>query len=252
MNSTKSKSALLWVIIVAIASTGIFVYLIRTDKPSTQPLMELSYFADEQDVALHIGKNLDPNIKQNIYYWLGVEPQKPEHIGIVSQLIKKIKKEHPIQKIIVDQELDLKKDTLMQLGYTDIISVKENLFELGEKLQEFEDTGVSYILVSASIYTNSFLKKNPLSLLKVKNKIDPLSVSFSYLPMEARDEKNMLFQCRTEDQTGTSDWGCVIVNKARFARKKLYKTLAPSGQKAWLALMDSTEKKDFILMLRKN
>lgn len=242
------KYYVLWVLIVVVVSIGVFVYLVKEDKPSMRPIIELSYFADDQGVADHISQSLGPQIRENKHYWLGVEPEKPEHIDVAAQLIKKLISEHKIQKIIVDQELGLKNDKLTQLQNTDVVTLKENLYTVGEKLQEFEKTGVGYILVSASIYTNSLLKKNPLNIMKEKNGLNPLTISFSYFPTQAQDEKNMTFQCRTEDQTGTSDWGCVVINKARFARRKI----RSQNKMPWLGLMDASGEKDFILILKKN
>lgn len=248
MSSFKSNAAFYWVLIVAIVSIGVFAYLVKVDAPQTTPKIELSYYEDEQAIADSVGTILVHEIEQNKFYWIGVEPDKVEYVDVASALIKKLKTQHTFQKIIIDQELNLKDDQLAQLSFTDVIAVKEDLHSLGEKLQEFEKSGVSYILVSASIYTNTLLKKNPLHVLKEKHNLSPLTFSFAYFPTTGEDEKNMIFPCRTEDQTGTSEWGCVIVNKARFARRKIIS----NNLKSWVGLMDLSSEKNYILVLKKN
>ncbi|MEK6628829.1 MAG: hypothetical protein AABY53_09400 [Bdellovibrionota bacterium] len=241
------KSYVLWVFAVLITSILVFGYLVKTDKPTMRPIIELSYYDDEQEVVERISQSLAQNFSQNKHFWLGVEPEKPEQIDIASQLIKKLISEYKVANIIVDQELDLKNDQLTQLQSTEVMLFKENLYTIGEKLQEFEKTGVGYIVLSASIYTNSFLIKNPINILKEKNTLKPLTISFAYFATSAEDEKNMMFPCRAEDHTGTSDWGCVVINRSRFARRKI----KPDSQKLWMGLMDTSGEKDFVLMLKK-
>ena len=246
-SSFKSHAALFWVLSVFIVSIGYFIYLIMDDKPIIRPKFEMSYFQDEAEIVETISKNLVLEFRQNEFYWIGIEPGKNEHIDMTSALIKKLKTLHNFQKIIVDEELSLNSDVLKKLGASDIVLIKENLYSIGEKIQELEKEGSSYILVTASIYTNSFLSKNPLHILKEKFKLNPLTFSLAYFATTIDDEKNMVFGCRTDDQTGTSEWGCVTVSRARFVRKKISTDII----KPWLGLMDLSSEKDYILMLKK-
>lgn len=248
MSSFKSRAALYWVLIVVFASLAVFVYLIKEDSPRTIPKIGLSYFKDAEGVAESIHTALAPEFGLNKFYWLGVEPDKAEYIDLTRALIKKLKTQQTFQKIIVDKELGLDNNSLIELGFTDVVSVKENLYSLGEKLQGFEKNNISYILVTAAIYTNTLLKKNPLDVLKEKYNLSPLTFSMAYFAISADDEKNMVFQCRTDDQTGTGEWGCIVVNRARFARKKI----ASNNTLPWLGLMDSSTEKNYILIMKKN
>lgn len=248
MSSFKSHATMLWVLLVLAVSVGAFIYLAVNDEPAAKTIIEPLQFQDERDIAESISKTLPLVELQNKFFWIGVEPEKNEHVDVARALTEQLKTQNTIQKIIVDQELSLKADTLKQLGATDIISVKENLYSLGEKLQELEKNNISYIFISASIYTNSLLKKNPFHVLTEKFNLKPVTFSFAYLPTTGDDEKNMLFGCRTEDQTGTSEWGCVVVSRARFARRKF----ASGGSKNWYGLMDLSNKKSYMLLLKKN
>lgn len=248
MSSFKSNPAFYWVLIVVVVSVGVFAYLVNGDAPKTTPKIELSYYEDEFAIADAVGVTLAQDLKKSKFYWIGVEPEKNEYLDVAAALIKKIKTQQSVQKIIVDQELGLKNDQLKALEFTEVISVKENLYSLGEKLQDLEKNEISYVLVSASIYTNTLLKKNPLHVLKEKYNINPLTFSFAYFSTSGEDEKNMIFPCRTEDQTGTADWGCVVVNKARFARRKM----VSNSPKPWVGLMDLSSENNYILLLKKN
>lgn len=250
MTPIKSKVSLYWFLFVVAASLGLFLYLIKQDSSRTLARLvkiEPTYFKNEEEVVKAIDKSLTEEIKKNQFYWLGVEPEKSEQIDVAIHIIKKLKMQQSFQRIIVDEELGLKNDRLLQLGFTDVVSVKANLFELGERLHDFEKNSASYILVSASIYTNTFLKKNPLSILKEKYGLNPMTFSFAYFPITIKDEKNMLFPCHSEDQSGTSEWGCAVVSRARFARKKIKNDLQP-----WLGLMDLYGEKDYVLLFKKN
>ena len=247
MNFIKSNIVFFWVGLVIIGSVSAFVLLVKEKGPTTLSKIELNYYEDAQAVTDSINQALDVDFKQNKFFWIGLEPDKIEYLDLAVTLIDKLKNNQTFQKIIIDGELNLKMDSLAKFGFTDVVEVKENLYELGEKLQEFEKNGTAYILVSASIYTNSLLKRNPLHILKDKYKINPLTLSFAYFPTTAQDEKNMTFACRTEDQTGTADWGCVIVNRARFARRKLNE----AKLKNWVGLVDSSQNNEYILLFKK-
>lgn len=247
MSFNKSNIAFYWVLIVVFVSVGIFIHLIKEDRPATLPTLELNFYDESDSVAEAIGNKLEVDFKSNKFYWIGLEPDKIEYLDLLDVLLKKLKTYHSFHKIIVDGELNLKSDQLNDFGFTDVVFVKENLYELGEKLQQLESSDQSYILISASIYTNSLLKKNPIHILKEKYKLKPVTLSFAYFPLTAQDERNMTFACRTEDQTGTTDWGCVVVNRARFARRKISET----NLKSWVGLVDSTTENDYILLFKK-
>lgn len=247
MNSIKSRATLVWVLTVLVVSVGAFLYLIQDDAPATKPVVPPQFFSTEVEVAETMISSLPAEIVKNRFIWIGLEPEKGEQIGIAAAFVEKLKSLNPKIKVIVDQELALKADDLKQLGYTDLIFAKENIFLLGEKLQQLEKDNVGYVFVSASIYTTSLLKKNPAHLLKEQYGIKPVSFSFAYLPVTTEDERGMVFGCSTDDHNGTATWGCAIVNRARFARRRFSVT----NSKNWFALMDSVDESNYILLLKK-
>ncbi len=247
MNSIKSRATLVWVLTVLVVSVGAFLYLVQDDAPATKPVVPPQFFSTEAEIAETMISSLPAEILKNRSIWIGLEPEKGEQIGIAAAFVEKFKSLNPKIKVIVDQELALKAAELKQLGSTDLIFAKENIFLLGEKLQQLEKDSVGYIFISASIYTTSFIKKNPANLLKEQYGLKPLSFSFAYLPVTTDAERDMIFGCSTDDHNGTAAWGCVIVNRARFARKKF----SGANSKSWFALMDSADESNYLLLLKK-
>lgn len=248
MSSLKSRATMLWVLLVMGTSIVTFLYLVQGQAPATTAILAPGQFLDEAAVAESVSKSLPRAVLQNNFFWLGIEPEKAEQVRIAAAIINNLKAENKIQKVIVDLELSLKPEFLKLMGLTDMILTKENLYLLGEKLQELEKNNIGYIFISASIYTTSVLKKNPYDILTGQYRLKPVSISFAYLPTSVADEKNMLFTCRTEDQAGTAEWGCVVVNRARIVRKKLI----PDLSKKWFALMDQASENSYILLLKKH
>lgn len=247
-SSEKSYPAIIWVLIVVVAAIGVFVYLIRGDAPTrTLPKIKLSYFMDEKEVAESVSNALVEEMDQNKFYWFGTEPGKPEYLDVISEIKTALSKKHDFARVIADSELGLSEEIVNKLGVTDVVSFKENMSLVGEKLSVLEKAGTPYVLITASIYTTSLLVNSPRHNLKEKFSLSPMTFSLAYFPTTIEDEQNMLFGCRTEDHSGTSEWGCVVVNKARVNRRKIEK----DNQKPWLGIMDLSGERDYILVLKK-
>jgi hypothetical protein len=247
MSSKMSYVANIWVLTVVATAIGVFIYLILGDTPKTLPIIKLSYFTDENEVADSVSKRLYQEINQNKFYWIGTEPDKLEYIDVAIAFKNDLEKKYKFTRVIADGELKLSKEVLTHLGVTDVVDFKENLNQVGERFSELEKSDTPYLFVTAAIYSNSLLLKNPLHVLKEKFALNPMTFSFAYFPTTLEDEKNMLFQCRTEDSSGISDWGCVVLNKARVNRRKLEKDNA----RPWLGVMDLSGERDYILVLKK-
>lgn len=247
MSSFKSRATMLWVLLVLTLSIVSFFYLVKVDEPVSQTLLAAQSFKDDAQVAASLVDKIPPASLTNKFFWIGIEPDKSEQIELALALISQLKNHNVIQRIIVDQELNMKPDILKLFGHTDLIFAKENIYSLGEKLQELERNNIGYIFVSASIYTASILKRNLINLLVEKYNLKPVSFSLAYLPVSSFDEKNMVFGCSTDDQTGTSQWGCAVINRSRFARKKL----AFENSDIWFGLMDSTSENFYNVIMKK-
>jgi hypothetical protein len=246
-NKFKFNGTFLWVIGVISVSMVVFVYLFVSDAPKTLPKIKLSYFVDEQEIATSVGKRLAQEIAQTQNYWIGIEPYKNEQIEVALQLKAELEKKTPFQKIIIDQELAFSEELLKKFSPTDVIFVKENVDQLGDILAKLENEKTSYLLITASIYSNSLLIQNPIHKIKEKHGIKPMTFSMAYMPTRPEDEGKMLFTCDTEDRSGAKDWACLVVSKSRFVRRKI-KT---DKDKLWTGLMDLSGERDYIILLNK-
>lgn len=246
-NKFKFSGTYLWVIGVLTASIAAFVYLFVSDVPTTLPRIKLSYFVDEQEIATSVGTHLAQEIGQTQNYWIGIEPMKDEQVEVALQLKAELEKKSPFQKIIVDQELGFSDEILKKFSPTDIIFVKQNVDTLGDILSKLEKENVNYLLVTASIYSNSMLLQNPIFKIKEKHNIKPMTFSMAYMPINPEDEGKMLFTCDTEDRTGAKEWACLVVSKSRFVRRKV----KIDTDKAWTGLMDLSGERDYIILLNK-
>lgn len=242
-----SNAALYWVIGVIVASMAVFVYIFIGDAPKTLPKIKLSYFADEQEIADSVTKRLFQEMGNTSFFWLGVEPEKSEQIDFALRLKLDLDKTKHFKAVIADRELQLKPEILQSLGVTEEIAVKENITSLGEKLSVLEKNGDSYFLLTASIYSTSLLPQNPIHKLKDKFQLKPMTFSIGYFATTPEDENKLLFRCDTEDNSGTKEWGCFVVSKARGNRRRM----EYQNPKPWVGLMDLTGETDYALLLKK-
>ncbi len=240
--------AIYWVVAASVVALGIFISVSLDGAQKTVPKIKLSYFASETEIAESILKRLQLEIGQNNYFWLGLEPEKREQVAVAAAIKSEIEKKNGLfSQIIVDAELRLTSDELKQLGATENVLLKENLQSVGNVVLGLEKEKKNYLFITASLYTNSFIKENPLHQLKKNFSIHPLTISFGYFAALPNEEKEILFSCDTEDKSGASNWGCAIVNKARIVRRKFEK----DNSKPWSGLLDLTGETDYMLLLRK-
>jgi hypothetical protein len=243
----KSNAGLFWVIGVIVASMVVFVYLLLSDAPRTLPKISLSYFVSEDEIVQSIEKRLHLELLDANQFWIGIEPDKKEQHLVVQKLVELLDKKSPFKAIIADKELQLTNDEMKMLGVTEVHSVKEEIFQLGEKIEKFELEKTPYVVITASIYSTSMLPGNPIHKLKSKNPLNATTFSMAYFTVDLEDEKKLLFNCNTEDHSGIKDWGCFVVNKARTVRRKLNL----QNPKPWIGLMDMSGEHDYVLLLKK-
>lgn len=239
--------AIYYVIGVSLAAIGIFIYLLLGDTQKSVPKIKLSYFTGEKEIAESIVKRLDQEIAQANAFWVGIEPGKMEQLEVALQLKAELERKQSFVTVIADQELDLSKEWQEKFKAVEVIALKEHVKELGQLLGNLEKNKQKYFLLTASIYSTATIKQNQIHQIKKISGISPLTFSFGYFPVTADLENNMTFPCRTEDHSGTADWGCVVANKARFIRRKIEE----KNEKPWIGAMDLIGEKDYMVLLYK-
>ncbi len=245
---TSGMKAIYLVVAASVVALGIFISVSLDGAQKTVPKIKLSYFTTPTEIAEAMTKRLNLEVQKNKSFWLGLEPEKNEHIPVAAAIKAEIEKLNgAFDEVIVDSELRLTPEDLNLLKTSQNVLIKENLTAVGDVLTNLKLQNKKYLVVTASLYTNSFIKENPIHILNKKYGIDPMTVSFGYFAANADEEKNILFPCDTEDKSGASNWGCAVVNKARVVRRKFEK----ENKKPWSGLMDLTGENDYMLLIRK-
>ncbi|MFZ3231237.1 MAG: hypothetical protein WA160_13600 [Pseudobdellovibrio sp.] len=241
--------AIYWVISVFVVALGIFISIVLGDaNSSTTPLLKLDYYQTEIQLGESIIEKLGLMIAPGNSYWIGVEPEKLEQLGLVEAIKNQIEKKNgAFDQIILDSELQFSDDFKNKIKATQNIFLKENIQAVADVLVSLEKQNQKYLLITASVYSASTIKDNPLHKIKEIVKINPLVISMGYYAAEIQEEQNILFPCSTEDKSGTSNWGCAVVNKARNTRRKF----DMQNKNPWSGLLDLTEPNDYMLLVRK-
>ncbi len=237
--------AIYWVIGVTVVAVGVFIFLLLGDTQKTIPKIQLSYFVDEKEIAESIQKRLDQEISKSNSFWIGLEPGRDEQLEVALQLKQQLEKSAPFQTVILDQELNLRKEWVEKFKVVETIGIKENFQSVVALLADMEQKNQRYLVITASIYATPLIKKNQIHQMKEIKPIQPMTFSFAFFPVRSELESSMLFGCNTEDHAGVSDWGCAVANKARFVRRKI----SEKNPKPWIGIMDLIGEKDYMLML---
>lgn len=239
--------AIYWVVGVSLSGIGIFIYLLLGDSQKSVPKIKLSYFIDEKEIAESIVKRLDQEISKANAFWVGVEPGKAEQLEVALQLKNEFEKKQAFITVIVDQELDLSKEWYEKFKTVETVALKANAKDLVQLLGDLEKNNQRYFLLTAAIYSTASIKKNQIHQMKEVKPIHPMTFSLAYFPIRAELEGQMVFPCRTEDHSGTADWGCAVANKSRFIRRKIDE----KNEKPWIGAMDLIGEKDYMVLLYK-
>lgn len=247
----KNHFPLYFVIAAVVIGLVYFISVYEDDIQKTTPKMKLSYFPTVTEVAETILKTLDTELRSENQFWIGIEPQKQAHLQFAEELVRLLKIQNKIKQIYIDEQLGFDEKELSVFAKVfpnfKIIPVRDNWPQLAElyKKHEMNDSAV----VTAAIYSTSMLPENPIDKIKKDYpEFKPTTFSSGHFALNTDDEKNNIFPCFTEDKTGTNKWACTIIGKARANRKKLL-SMTEKTEKTYLATMDATSDKDYILLL---
>lgn len=241
--------ALYWVIGVVIVCVGLFISVMLGDTQKTVPKIKLSYYGNETEVAEAVVGGLDQDASKNRFVWIGIEPDKSAQLDIVDAVKKQFEQKYgPFDEVIIDTELKVAEETQKKLGRTQNVFLKENLQTVGEGLAKLETEGHKYLFITAAPYSTSFIENNQFNTVQKNFKINPVRISMGFYSADIKEDGDILFACDTEDKSGTSNWGCAIINKSRNTRRKF----DFANKNPWAAVMDLTADDDYTLLIRKN
>lgn len=241
---------LLFTLLLALGAAAAVIYFTGREAQKTLPKIKLSYFKDNNEFASAIEQSLHSEIGKQKYFWIGHEPEKENQIELSNLIKQEIEKQNgPFDIVIVDKELVLAENNEKAFGMTHEIPLKEKFNEAAELIKANKDKKI--LVITAAIYSSNFILTNPHAKIKELTQVTPMTFSLGYFPALTEDERYSLFKCDTEDKTGTSPWGCAVLNKARTIRRhidlaKLKATPAPR-----LGLMDITGDADYMVLVGK-
>lgn len=241
---------LLFTLLLALGAAAAVIFFSGEEAQKTSSKIKLSYFKDNNEFVNTIEQSLHEEITKAKYFWIGYEPEKENQYELTHLLKQEIEKQNgPFDIILIDQELMLGEEKEKFLGKTHEIPLKENFNDAAELIKANKDKKV--LIITAAIYSSNFIKNNPHAKIKELTQTQPVAFSLGYLPAHQEDEVNNLFRCDTEDKTGTSPWGCAVLNKARTIRRridlmKLKETPAPR-----IGLMDISGDHDYMVLVGK-
>ena len=235
---------ILYASVVFIFAVGILIYSQLGSAQKTVPKVKLSYFENTDQFAEAIENRLQQEILNEKSFWFGIEPEKQNHLFLAISLKKQIEKQNgKFDFIFVDQELSLKPEQLSEISTAEQVLVRDEWPKLAERIDSLNDK--KYFLITAAIYSTSFLHGNPIHKIKEKIQKNIMTFSSGHFSSDVRDEDNGVFRCSTEDKEGLSAWGCAVVNKSRAIRKRLN-----PEKKSITGLMDLSGEKDYMILLR--
>lgn len=236
---------LYFVIAACVVGLGLFLSVFLGDAQKTLPKIKLSYFSSTDEVSEAVEHILQQEMLNEKSFWVGVEPEKKLHVELAASLVKSIEQRNgKFDMIFVDEELKLPPEQMQLFPNATPITLREKWGDFAEQIQTLNDK--KYFVLTASIYTTTFLKQNPIAKIKEKNQIKPFTFSTGYFSANTEDEKNGLFPCASaEDRTGINEWGCAMVNKSRSQRRRIEDTKKPI-----MGLMDLTGEKDYMILIR--
>lgn len=239
----KLKPLYFAIVIFVLATIGL-IYTQLGNAQKTVPKVKLSYFSDLNGFSEAIQGRLQQEILAEKSFWFGIEPEKPNHLKLAIALLKQIEKSNgPFDAIFFDKELQLKPDDLVEIPQAKEILVRDEWPAISDQMSALKDK--RYFLITASIYSTSYLHENPIHKIKNKTQQNMMTFSSGHFSIDLQDEKNSVFPCNTDDKEGVSAWSCAVVGKARTQRKKLNMNHGPVA-----GLMDLTGEKDYMILLR--
>ncbi len=240
--------------IYIIVTAAVIFMIVANLGPSqrTVPKIKLSYFTDFNEFSKAITQRLNLEIKQQKHFLIGVEPEKENHLELIKNFKIELEKIiGPFDEVYVDDELKLSDELKQYLGVKGILTAKADWEQIGKILTDKNDKRI--LIITASIYSTNLIQQNPYNKIKTQFQVNPMTFSMAYFPVTSEDEKNSLFPCLAEDNSGAKDWGCASTNKARSVRRKInidkINSTPHLTTRLTVGLMDLTGENNYMILI---
>lgn len=234
--------------VIAVAAIIFLIVASLGQAQRTVPKIKLSYFKDFNEFSKAITQRLNLEIKQQNHFIIGIEPEKENHLEFIKNF--KIELEKTIgqfDEVYVDIELKLSDEVKQYLNAKNMLAVKADWESVGKLLVEQKEKKV--LIVTASIYSTNLIQQNSYNKIKTQFQINPITFSMAYFPVTSEDERNSLFPCLADDNSGAKDWGCATTNKARTVRRRINMDKLNSTPRLTTGLMDLTGENNYMILI---
>lgn len=209
-----------WVLFGLIMLSGLVTMIYFGIQPRPVPKIRISHFENHTVLANSILLRLREEIRQSPLIFLGVEPERPEHLQIWKELLR------------LNQEPGSRYDVLVIeqfLGVLDFpeasqVATKENFEVFFEGTEKALKEGKRVAVIVPTIYASQAVHGNLANSYKIQSKSQPMSLSLTDFPRSRAAEKDMLHPCIVEgvDISGVGPLGCLIVQTARANYRKRF------------------------------
>jgi hypothetical protein len=234
---------LYWVFLGILVIAGITVSLYFGIQPKPVPKIKPSQVDSPEVLGEAIGKRLWLEMKDTPLIFLGVDPEKPDHMKVWKGLFESLDKnlEYAVvvdpnlrHKVIVNSQTELDMNT----GYAEFVEWLKAAMEHNQRVA----------IVVPTIYSSQAIPDNPINRLK-KEMANPsvmMTLSIVEPTLSREEESRASYPCVTGsgDVHGIGSFGCMIQGKSR----SLYLKKFESGR--YLGLMDQIGGTDYLVLLR--
>lgn len=220
-----------WIALGVMTLIGVTVSIYFSTQPKPIAKISFSHFVDSQEIAWALNQRLRLEIEQTDLLYLGVDPQKLNHMEIWKSFLENLKKEgHGFDIVIVDPHLNHK----ATLAYQEEIDLQQEQARFVEGIGKAKNLHQRVAVVMPNLFTTYLIEQSPASLILKENQIRGLAFTLTGFPRNRNEERVMPYPCVTEqeDRQGTRNLGCMILSQARLVYRKKH----VEGKRAGMAM----------------
>lgn len=208
-----------WIVLGLSVLAGLTVSIYYAIQPKPIPQIKFSQFKEPAEMGQAIYHRLRLEIKNSSVIFLGVEPEKEDHMKIWNGFLEAANSEGVgYSKIVTDPFLTYKNNIKADAE----IDVKTHLDSFYEGLQKAIAQNERLAIILPSIYISYLIPQSPLSQIFKKTQKKFSSFPLVWLPADHESEKLMDFPCVKDDAdySGTRELACMALNEARQTYRK--------------------------------
>lgn len=240
---SKAMKYVYWVFLGILAVAGVAVCVYFGIQPRPVPKIKPSQIETPEAFGAAISKRLWMELKDAPLIFLGVDPEKVDHMKVWKGFFESLDKESEYT-VVVDPNLPHKvvinsqNELDMNTGYDEFVEWLKTAMEHNQRVA----------VVVPTIYSSQAIPDNPINRLK-KEMANPsvmMSLSIVEPTLSREEESKALYPCATGsgDTRGLGSFGCLIQSKSRSLYMKKFESAR------YLGLMDQIGATDYLILFR--